>query len=463
VLCSLLVINAHVFDKQDLLNPSFSHAILFSWDGVQYDHLIELYNAGNLTNLKQLVSETRLPILRALITDHLTETNNAYPSILSGVGQGEADGCPDNITIWENIETLNNTWMTGAVVGKAKFTNIIFPYAHLDVDFWYAADTSASQVTDQAVNFIHNYSQKNFFLFIHYREPDLAGHSYGENSLNYDNALIECDTELGRVLSTLEAEGIGDSTAIVVTTDHGFQENGYGHISPAWGADNGDPALYTTWIACNTGTVDITNAVNNYWDQNDVAPTIYDLIGINDYSIRWPYIRGSALWHRSFQTRDIAVTDIQLSSNTTTDGTLNINVTIQNQGDFTEIPTIVLYYDSSVIGTKTLVYPDPPLFSHDLGASVQTILFIWNTTNIPQGIYTISANASAIPAGGTNHPNLAYTKNETDTADNSGFSPVPVTVISEFPSLIILTLFMTATLLVAAACKKSSSYQMLAG
>lgn len=427
---SSLFTGARAFDKSDSTSRSFSHVVLFSWDGVQYDHLIELYQKGNLTNLKQLINETRLPILRTLTTDHLTLTNNAHASILSGVGQGAADGCPDNITIWENIENMNSTWMTGAVAGKAKFTGIIFPYAHSDVDFWYAADTSASHVTDIALSFIHNYSRNNFFLFIHYREPDWAGHSYGENSSNYDNAIIECDTEMGKILNSLEVEGIGNSTAVLVTTDHGFQENGYGHTSPAWGASNANPALYTTWIACNRGSVDQTYSASNYWDQNDVAPTIYDLIGIDDYSVRWPYIRGSALWHRSFRTRDIAVTEVRPSSNVTIGGTLMLNVTIQNQGDFTEIPTIVLYCNNSVIGTRTLVYPDPPLSSRDRGESVQTISFIWNTTGLQQGTYEMSANASVIQAGGTNHPSLAYTQNETDTEDNSAISPITITVLS---------------------------------
>lgn len=459
---SLLFINVPALGEQNLGNQAFSHVILFSWDGVQYDRLTELNKAGNLTNLNQLINETRLPILRALITDHLPETNSAHPSILSGVGQGEADGCPDNITIWENIENLNSTWVTGAIAGKAKFTNIIFPYAHSDVDFWYAADTSAGQVTDLAASFIHNYSKNNFFLFIHYREPDLAGHLFGENSLNYDDAIIKCDTELGRVLYRLEAEGIGDSTAIVVTTDHGFQENGYGHNGQAWGADSGDPAVYTTWIVCNKGSVDQTYAANNYWDQNDVAPTIYDLMGIHDCVIKWPYIRGSALWNRSFQTRDIAVTEVQPSSNITADGTLKINVTIENQGDFTEIPTIILSCNNSVIGTKILAYPNPPLSSHDHGASVQTVSFVWDTTGIPQGAYAISANTNVIPPGGTTHPSLAYTQNETDTEDNRGTSTVPVIVVSEFPLPIILTLFMTLALVAAAACRKAVPAKHLA-
>ena len=397
----------------------FSHVILLSWDGTQYNHLMSLYNSGNLTNLKQLVNETRLPILKALITDHYTETNYGHPSLLSGMGQGTVQGCPDNITIWENLEAWNSSWVTGSIAGKAKFTDTIFPYAHDDADYWFAADTTANTVTNQALSFIHNYSQSSFFLFVHFREPDYAGHNYRENSPQYDNALIECDNQLGRILSALETEEISDSTAILVSTDHGFQEGGTSHSGNAWGNPISDPNLYTIWIASNRGTVNLTEASKCYWDQNDLAPTIYSLIGFNDYKTRWPYIRGSALWDRAFDTRDIALTNIQLPSNVTIGETLSINITIENQGNYTEIPTITAYYNNSLIGTKTLAYPTTPLFDSNHTASTQNIIITWNTTGLPTGKYTISANASTIPADETSQPNSAYSKNETDLTDNN--------------------------------------------
>lgn len=451
-LCLLSLNNTYVYHHQNHLNITFSHVILISWDGAQYRHLIELYVANNLTNLKQLVTKAGFPILKALITDHPTETNNAHPSMLSGVGQGEVAGCPDNITVWENLENLNDTWVTGAVAGKAKFTNIIFPYAYSDVDYWYAADINASQVTEHALGFIHNYSTKNFFLFIHYREPDLAGHTYGENSLEYNNALVECDAELGRVLSALQTEGIEDSTAVIVTTDHGFQEDGFNHNSPAWGTNEGDPDAYTTWIACNVGMVNETEAVNNYWDQNDVAPTIYDLVGISDYKARWPYIRGLALWQRSFQTRDISVNNLQAPQNITIGEVVTINVTIHNLGDFIEIPTITLYCNDSIIGAKTLVYPELPLLIQPNEASVRTISFIWNTTGASQGTCVISAKATAVEAGGTSHPSLAYTRDETDTANNDCLSVTPINILQE--SSLVLSVFLLTGFVIVVVCKK---------
>jgi hypothetical protein len=398
-------------------SKTFSHVILFSWDGVQYNHFMELYNLSKLINLKSIVNETALPILKALITDHYTETNYGHPSMLSGVGQGSMEGCPDSITVWENIETWNSSWVTGSIAGKAKFTTKIFPYAKDDVDFWYADDTSAATVTDLAMGFISNYSVNSFFLFIHYREPDLAAHSFGENSQNYENAIIECDNQMGRILSTLESEGIRNSTAILVTTDHGFTEGGTSHGGPAWGAPSSDPDNYIIWIACSAGTVNITDAVNEYWDQNDVAPTIYSLIGLDDYALRWSYIRGSALWDRTFDTRDVAIKSIEFSSSEMPDDSLIVNVSVENQGNYTEILTVSVYYDGIPLAKKTLVYPDVPLYGCGHGESARNVTFTINSTDMPPGDYVISAEVTVI-AGGQTFPGKVYTKNETDCHDN---------------------------------------------
>lgn len=399
-------------------SQTFSHIILFSWDGVQYTHLMELYNSNQLANLKSLLNETRLPILRALITDHYTETNYGHPSLLSGAGQGTVPGCPDNVTVWENIENWNSSWATGSIAGKSKFSTLIFPEAQNDIDYSYAEDTNAGVVAGLAIDFVHNHSDSCFFLFVHFREPDYAGHSYGENSALYANAIVECDNQLGRILSTLESEGIRDSTAVLVTTDHGFAEGGVGHSGPAWGAPSVDPNLYTIWIACSEGAVNLNDAIMEYWDQNDVAPTIYSLMGFNDYAVRWPYIRGSALWERFFNFRDVALLDVQLSVNVTTSNLLSIEVLVANLGGYTEIPTVSVYFNSNVIGVKTSFYPNVPLFGYGRDESIRKILFVWDVADVPQGAYVISANVSTVPAVGNSQPNLAYTKNETDNSNN---------------------------------------------
>ncbi|MGQ9641144.1 MAG: alkaline phosphatase family protein [Candidatus Bathycorpusculaceae bacterium] len=307
------------------------------------------------------------------------------------------------------------------------------------------ASEKPSQTFSHAILFSWD-GANSFFLFVHYREPDVAGHTFDENSQNYENAIIECDNQMGRILSILDGEGIRNSTAILVTTDHGFSEGGTSHSGPAWGAPSSDPDNYIIWIACSAGTVNLADATSEYWDRNDIAPIIYSLIGLNDYAARWSYIRGSALWDRAFDTRDESITSIELSSSEVSDGLLTINVSIENQGDYTEIPTLSAYYDGNLLAKKTLVYPDTPLYGCGRGESTRTITFIFNSTLLPPGDYIVSAEATLI-AEDQAFLGKVYTKNETDSSDNAYINGT-FAVVPEFSSTAVLSTLMFTTLIV---------------
>ena len=96
---------------------------------------------------------------------------------------------------------------------------------------------------------------------------------------------------------------------------------------------------------------------------------------------------------------DVAVVSVVPSSNQVNEGDLvNVTVVIQNNGIFTETFDVTAYANTSVIQTQTV-------FDLALGSQT-TLTFIWNTTGVPYGVYTISANATQVPL-------------ETDTADNN--------------------------------------------
>ncbi|MGB9135013.1 MAG: dockerin type I domain-containing protein, partial [Candidatus Bathyarchaeia archaeon] len=77
--------------------------------------------------------------------------------------------------------------------------------------------------------------------------------------------------------------------------------------------------------------------------------------------------------------------------------TCKINVTLTNQGDFTESFNVALYANATLIGTSSI---------NSLTEKTSTVAtFIWNTTGFAKGNYTISAYAW--PVSG-----------ETETADN---------------------------------------------
>ena len=94
---------------------------------------------------------------------------------------------------------------------------------------------------------------------------------------------------------------------------------------------------------------------------------------------------------------DLAVTNITLSKTIVGQGyNLDINVTIANEGDFTETFNVTAYANTTITQTQTII----------LTSGNSTIItFTWNTTGVLYGNYTISAYAVPVPG-------------ETDKTDN---------------------------------------------
>jgi parallel beta-helix repeat protein len=97
---------------------------------------------------------------------------------------------------------------------------------------------------------------------------------------------------------------------------------------------------------------------------------------------------------------DVAVTGVLPSKTVVGRGySLKINVTLENQGNYTETFNVTVYANTTSIGSQTITLTS--------GAST-TITFTWNTTDIPYGNYTISAYATPVPSE-TNITNNIYT------------------------------------------------------
>jgi len=76
------------------------------------------------------------------------------------------------------------------------------------------------------------------FTFVHYRDPDSAGHASGWGSAAWNNAVRAVDDYLGEVLDLIETSAtLQGRTSVIVTTDHGG--NGTDHSNPV------DPYAYT--------------------------------------------------------------------------------------------------------------------------------------------------------------------------------------------------------------------------
>ena len=95
---------------------------------------------------------------------------------------------------------------------------------------------------------------------------------------------------------------------------------------------------------------------------------------------------------------DVAVIDVSPALSVAPEGfDLNINITVENQGDFAETFNVTAYANTTIIEEQEAF----------LNSGESAILvFTWNTTGFSLGNYTISANATPV-------------LNETDTTDNT--------------------------------------------
>jgi hypothetical protein len=103
---------------------------------------------------------------------------------------------------------------------------------------------------------------------------------------------------------------------------------------------------------------------------------------------------------------DVAVLNVVASPSRAVVGTtIQVNVTVKNEGNTYETFDLSLYYDSSLIGKQTITDMIP--------GSTRIVTFSWSTTGVTPGVYNLTAVASTVPG-------------ETDTADNAKWVKVKI-------------------------------------
>ena len=111
---------------------------------------------------------------------------------------------------------------------------------------------------------VDDLTRGRYFAFLHFEEPDEQGHQFGESSAEYINAILQNDRRLGEVIAKLKQLGRYNKTALVVTTDHGFDEGLKSHFN-----------AHHTFLVSNLTHLKKTSIPKN------VTPTILDFFGVD--------------------------------------------------------------------------------------------------------------------------------------------------------------------------------------
>jgi arylsulfatase A-like enzyme len=88
-------------------------------------------------------------------------------------------------------------------------------------------------------------TEKPALAFVHFSDPDEAGHAVGWMSEQQKRAISESDKCLGTLYEALGSSGLLDETLIIITADHG------GHNRTHSGSQPIDREI--PWIACGPG------------------------------------------------------------------------------------------------------------------------------------------------------------------------------------------------------------------
>lgn len=157
---------------------------------------------------------------------------------------------------------------TAMIVGKRKLLHLAPPDTvdHFDIPH----DATCAGVASAAAK--HIYKGGSDLLFVHFSDPDDAGHDHGWGSKAYTRAAATADTCLGVVLDQLAKSPAAAVTTVIVTADHG----GSGHTH----SDGGNAANRTIpWMIRGPG-IEAGSIVRAEVSTMDTAATALSILGV---------------------------------------------------------------------------------------------------------------------------------------------------------------------------------------
>jgi outer membrane protein assembly factor BamB len=144
------------------------------------------------------------------------------------------------------------------------------------------------------------------------------------------------------------------------------------------------------------------------WTYGLTAPIVSSVTLIPEHALAVSEEGGIYCFGPQFTIHNIAVSDLTESKLEVGQGyALNINSTVQNNGDTAETFNMTAYANGTAIETKELTLTN---------GSSTTVTFVWDTTSFVYGNYSISAIATSVP-------------DETNSTDNNIFGGCVVVTI----------------------------------
>jgi len=220
--------NAHTTIK------GIKHVVVIGCDGFG----AYAYHKANMPNLKKLAKDGCWSVKARSVLPSSSAVNwasilmSASPTLHGYTDWGsKTPEIPSVITSkygkFPSIYTLLREQMP-----KSK-TAVIYSWEGIEyllekeiIDFVIPTKSDEELATEKAVETIKN--EKPTFTFIHFDEPDHAGHEKGHDTPGYYEMLEKVDGRIGKIVQSVKDAGIEKETIIMVISDHGGINKGHG-------------------------------------------------------------------------------------------------------------------------------------------------------------------------------------------------------------------------------------------
>jgi predicted AlkP superfamily pyrophosphatase or phosphodiesterase len=235
VLLSAVFVTAQPVPKITDLKPT---VILVSIDGFRYDYL----DRGNTPNLQSIAkrgvrAEWMTPSFPTkTFPNHYTIVTGLYPEHHGIVGNDFWDNDRQQMYKHDKPIALDGSWWGGEPIWLTaerqgiKAGTLFWPGAEALIQgkhatYWhrYEHDMPVDQRAQIILDWIDKSpSERPQLLTLYFHHVDTAGHDYGPDSPEVNDAMKKVDGALGLLLHGLRARGIEKQVNIIVVSDHGM-------------------------------------------------------------------------------------------------------------------------------------------------------------------------------------------------------------------------------------------------
>jgi len=198
--------------------PNFDR---FIESGVKAEHMIPVFPTKTFPNHYSLVT--------GLFVENHGIISNSFPD--DSLGAQFSFGPPEespNDERWWGGEPI---WVTAETQGKTSAT-MFWPGSEASINGvrptkWIDYDGSVDNYVriDSVMNWLDPAGEVNAdFATLYFSDVDSRGHSYGPNSSEVDEAVVEADQLLGYLLDKIDELNLTDQLNVLITSDHGMAE-----------------------------------------------------------------------------------------------------------------------------------------------------------------------------------------------------------------------------------------------